>query len=111
LILDKRGEQYGSSDPHNDYLKIALENGLIGLFFYAALLIALVYRLLATYLAGRGSEIEILALMLFGLTISFIIMGFADNILRNTALMWAFWSLAGALFAVSMSTHKTTAVE
>jgi len=111
LILEKRGEAYGSSDPHNDYLKIALENGLIGLFFYAALLIALVYRLLAAYLAGRGSEIKILALILFGLTISFIIMGFADNILRNTALMWAFWSLAGALFAVSMSTHETTAAE
>jgi O-antigen ligase len=98
LILDKRGEQFGSSDPHNDYLKIAIENGLIGLLAYLSLIIGLFIKLIKRYFNTDDKKIKILILSVIGLTIAFYSMSAADNILRNTALMWSFWALIGAIF-------------
>lgn len=100
-ILDKRGAQFGSSDPHNDYLKIALENGALGLLAYLFLIASLLYNLIKTYFSASQLELKIFVLFLFALSITFYIMSFADNILRNTALEWVFWSLIGAGFALT----------
>ncbi|MBI4779627.1 O-antigen ligase family protein [Candidatus Falkowbacteria bacterium] len=102
LILDKRGEQFGSSDPHNDYLKIAIENGLIGLLAYASLIAGLFINLIKKYSTAGQTRFKTLILTTIGLSIAFYIMSAADNILRNTALMWSFWALIGAIMAVKI---------
>jgi O-antigen ligase len=101
LILDKRGEQFGSSDPHNDYLKIAIENGLIGLLVYFSLIIGLFIKLTKKYFLTDQTQLKTLILSAIGLSIAFYAMSAADNILRNTALMWSFWALIGAILAVN----------
>ncbi|MDP3956606.1 MAG: O-antigen ligase family protein, partial [bacterium] len=101
LILDKRGEKFGSSDPHNDYLKIAIENGLAGLLAYVSLIVGLFINLIKKYSVATGrTQIQTLILAGLGLSIAFYVMSAVDNILRNTALMWSFWALIGAIFAV-----------
>ncbi|MDD3036211.1 MAG: O-antigen ligase family protein [Candidatus Saccharimonadaceae bacterium] len=103
LILDKRGEQFGSSDPHNDYLKIASENGLIGLLAYLSLIVSLFINLIKKYSAVGRTQFKTLILLAIGLAISFYVMSAADNIIRNTALQWSFWALMGAIFAIDIS--------
>jgi len=105
LILDKRGEQFGSPDPHNDYLKIAIENGLVGLLVYFSLIIGLFIKLIKKYFSTDQAQLKTLILSAIGLSIAFYSMSAADNILRNTALMWSFWALIGAIFAIK---NKTT---
>ncbi len=100
LILDKRGEKFGSSDPHNDYLKIAIENGLIGLSAYILLIAGLFINLIKKYSASGKTKFQVLILISISLATAFFIMSFADNILRNTALMWSFWALMGAILSV-----------
>ncbi|MFA5359351.1 MAG: O-antigen ligase family protein [Patescibacteria group bacterium] len=100
LIMDKRGEEFGSSDPHNDYLKIAIENGFVGLLAYLALIIGLFIKLIKKYFSANHKQFKILILSVIGLSIAFYSMSVADNIIRNTALMWSFWALIGAVFAI-----------
>jgi len=101
LILEKRGPGWGSSDPHNDYLKIALENGLLGLFAYLSIILSLLFNLMKKYLSTNQPTLKIMALIILGLAVALSVMAFADNILRNTVLEWIFWGLAGALFSIS----------
>lgn len=100
-ILDKRGPQFGSSDPHNDYLKISLENGVLGLILYMLLITTLIYNLIKRYLSASQLNIKVFMLFLIALSISFYIMSFVDNVLRNTAMQWVFWSLVGAGFGLT----------
>lgn len=106
VILEKRGASFGSADPHNDYLKISLENGLLGLGAYLLIITALTYNLFKIYRSAPNQNLKNLALVFLGLTVALYIMSFADNIIRNTALQWTFWSLLGAFFSVNLSLQK-----
>lgn len=111
LILQKRGESFGSSDPHNDYLKIALENGYLGLGAYILIIFFLFSNLLSKYRKAELANFKVLILLTIGLTFSLYTMSFADNILRNTALEWAYWTLIGGLFAIPTAKTKTIQTE
>lgn len=111
LILQKRGESFGSSDPHNDYLKIALENGYLGLGAYLLIILSLFFHLLKKYRATELANFKIMILLTIGLTFSLYTMSFADNILRNTALEWSYWALIGGLFAIPTAKAKTVSAE
>ncbi len=100
VILDKRGEKFGSPDPHNDYLKILLENGILGIMAYLFLIISLFITLIKGYFQSKEFFTKNLFLLFIGISLGLYLMSFADNILRNTALQWSFWILLGALFAI-----------
>lgn len=100
VILENRGERFGSSDPHNDYLKILLENGLLGLFSYLLIIIALLLRLLLSYKNSSDIFIKNFFLLFLGITLALYVISFADNVLRNTALQWIFWITLGGLFSI-----------
>lgn len=99
LILDRRGERFGSPDPHNDYLKILIETGFLGITAYLILIIALLFNLSKRYFNSDSAFAKNLFLLFIGISIGLYIMSFADNILRNTALQWTFWILLGGLFS------------
>ncbi|MEK7202882.1 MAG: O-antigen ligase family protein [Patescibacteria group bacterium] len=98
-ILQKRGYRFGSTAPHNDYLKITLENGLLGLLSYIFLIISLFFKLLKKFQTTKSQNIKLFSLTLLGITVSLYTLSFADNILRNTALEWSYWILIGAFLA------------
>lgn len=99
LILDRRGERFGSPDPHNDYLKILLENGILGVTAYFIIIISLLLNLIYGYIKSTSTFNKNLFLLLFGISIALYFMSFADNVLRNTALQWTFWITLGSLFS------------
>jgi len=111
LILEKRGERMGSSDPHNDYLKITLESGLLGLFSYLILATVTMLHLIKNYFKTKQVKMKTVNLVVFALFSSLIIMSFADNIIRNTALQWSLWSLIGGLMGVTYFKNTENKVE
>lgn len=105
IILSRRGEELGSPDPHNDYLKILIENGTIGIVSYLVVIISLLITLFLKLIKSQSIENKNLYLLFIGITVALYFMSFADNILRNTALQWVFWLLLGALFATYQNTQ------
>lgn len=100
IILEKRGEQFGSPDPHNDYLKILIENGILGVISYLLIISTLLINLIWGYLKSNSTFNKNFFLLMIGVSIALYFMSFADNVLRNTALQWTFWIILGALFSI-----------
>ncbi len=100
-ILEKRGPLFGSTKPHNDFLKIVLENGIVGLFFFLWLLASILLKTLSHYSRARSPHVKTLALFLFSASVGIFVSSFADNMLANTPIQWMYWSMMGAFFAVA----------
>ena len=87
-----RGFNWGSLDAHNDYLKIFVENGILGLMAYFWLIVALLLKLFKIFRKSINQE-KVLGLGILVICLSLFIASFFDNILRTTALQWNFWIL------------------
>ena len=111
VILDNRGPQYGSDFEHNDYIRVALDAGLIGLIAFLVLIINLLLTLFKIYREQKKPRLKILAFVIFILAISFYLISFGDNILTDTALEWSLWALLGGLLATQIKEHRTKSIE
>ena len=89
-----RGFSLGSLEAHNDYLKIFIENGIIGLTAYFWVIIGLLFSLWKIFKKTIKKE-KIIGLGLLVITISLIVAASFDNILRTTALQWNLWIIFG----------------
>jgi len=93
-----RGPYMGSLEPHNDFLKTAIEGGLFLAFGYFFLFANLLIRFWKNFRQKRfSSQVKFINLSFFAITFSLLIASFFDNILSATALQWLFWSLSGAV--------------
>jgi O-antigen ligase len=102
-ILKARGQEAGSPDPHNDYLRIALEAGFFGLAAFLIFIFSVLKNLFALYKKQIAPRLKTLSFVIFLLIGGFYIISFGDNILANTALQWAMWAMLGGLFAIKKS--------
>jgi len=100
IIMKNRGPRAGSPDAHNDYLRIGIEAGVIGLIAYLILVLSLIITLLKAYAKQKRPRLKTLTFIILILVISYSIIGFGDNILANTALQWSLWVLLGGVLAV-----------
>lgn len=94
-ILKK--EQYA----HNDYLRVAIETGIIGLFAYLLLLFNILRNAIITCRKLYDRYIKTLALGLISITIAFIVISLSDNIVDYLAVEQYFW-----LFVASVEAGK-----
>lgn len=99
VILNNRGPQTGSDFEHDDYLRIALDAGIIGLIAFLVLITNLLSTLFKIYRQQNKQRLKVLAFVVFILAISFYLISFGDNILTDTALEWSLWTLFGGLIA------------
>lgn len=103
-----------SAESHNDYLRLGVEVGIIGLTLYCLLLARLVwvsgslvisppssYKLLQTSKTTwlRRLRERDLHLFLFGSIIVFGVVSLSDNMLHHTPVMWMIWSIWGTILA------------
>ena len=95
-----RGFDWGSLEAHNDYLKIFVENGIIGLLSYISIILGLLFYLFRIFKKSVEDN-KTLALSILIISISLFIISFFDNILRTTALQWNFWILLGGWLKIS----------
>ncbi len=105
LIKIRRGSFLGSTAPHNDFLKILLENGIFGIIAFLGIFFVLSKKLFLGFSRNSSSEYSILVLIFFCFTIGLYAASFGDNILEATALQWSFWPLAAG-FLVSCKPSK-----
>jgi len=86
-----------SAESHNDYLRLVVEIGFIGLLVYMLALLGLLYlafRPIHASLVGRDEYIY-----LFAWVATFVVVSLSDNMLHHTPVMWIMWSWWGVLLA------------
>lgn len=103
-----------SAESHNDYLRLSVEVGLVGLALYCLLLVRLAwiagrlvltppssYKLLHTSKTTwlRRLRERDLHLFLFGSIVVFGVVSLSDNMLHHTPVMWMLWSMWGTILA------------
>jgi O-antigen ligase len=97
VIGQYRSYVLGSSEPHNDYIKLLLEVGIFGLVAYVWLAIGLLRRLYQGYRQEKFSRRRLLFLFMLIFSASLFLFSAGDNILKDSSLQWSFWALNGAL--------------
>lgn len=93
IIEQTRGTYRGSVEVHNDYIKIFLEQGIIGLTIYVFLILNILFNLYYRYIKSKNIYILTIAVLM---TIIYIV-SLWDNLLRGTVLMWILFLLLGGV--------------
>lgn len=98
-ILRERQNQYffQGTEAHNDYLRLAVETGFLGVSVYSVLLIATVLSLCIAYRRTTDSAIRPLLLGGIGVSIAIMAMSVFDNLLQATPVMWLYWVSIGMM--------------
>ena len=80
-------------DAHNTYVQIAFDMGFIGVFFFLVLFLFLFRRLyLYSSFDKKGGSI------FMALIISYLLVGYSDNMLFYLSFNWYFWFFFGSIF-------------
>ncbi len=97
-LLKTRGPYMGSLDPHNDFLRTAIEGGLLLTLAFFVLFSTFLINFWKNFQQKNISfNMRFVNLSFFAITLSLFGASFFDNILSATALNWIFWSLTGAV--------------
>lgn len=106
IIGNNRSVVLGSSEPHNDYIKILLETGFIGLSAYLLLIASLLWRLWQGFWGEKMPRRQLLFLFMLIFSASLYLFSAGDNILKDSSLQWSLWSLNGALMYILAFRHN-----
>lgn len=88
-------------NAHNDYLRLAVEMGILGLLSYVFIYILLFKNILHNYLVfPKNSQIKKLSLGALGLLIAFAAISLSDNLLQHTPVVWGLWMFFGAVLGM-----------
>ena len=84
-----------SAEAHNDYLRLFLETGIVGLLLYSFFLSNLLIRSLK-----KNTQVYLNKhIFLTGSIAVFVVISLSDNMLHHTPVMWPLWVLWGAMLA------------
>lgn len=90
-------------DAHNVYVQIAFDMGFLGVISYFSLFVTLLYRASFYYkIDKKGGALVI------GLLISYLVVGYSDNMLFYLSYNWYFWFFIGIFFCCSKLNYNTT---
>jgi len=83
--------------PHNDYLRILVEYGILGLTLYIGLIGVLMIVAFRVWRASKSAAptTQAIALTFLPLTLAFPAMSITDNVFAHTVNQVYFWTLAG----------------
>jgi O-antigen ligase len=102
IIEQTRGTYRGSVEVHNDYIKIFLEQGVIGLTIYIILILNILFNLYYRYIKSKNIYILTIAVLI---TIIYTV-SLWDNLLRGTVLMWILFLLLGGVLHYNQFTNQ-----
>jgi O-antigen ligase len=98
LDYNEEAKTYDSLQAHNDYLRLGIEIGLVGLLFYLLTFLFLFTLLIKLYLKNdKAYKYYILSLLVAWLGALAISSG--DNLLRTMPVQFLLWSYTGAVLA------------
>jgi O-antigen ligase len=85
--------------PHNDYVRILVDTGVVGLFSYLAALYGLARGSLRAYLTQTDELFKLLALVMMAVIATYLLGGLTENLFRAGTTQAYFWTLAGLVAA------------
>ncbi len=91
VVEQVRGVSLGALEAHNDYIKILVEMGILGLIAYIVFIVGIVYSLCIRIQSRKDTLLLIMTFLVLAIYLSSI----WDNLLRQTAVMWIFFGLLG----------------
>ncbi|MDP3837075.1 MAG: O-antigen ligase family protein [bacterium] len=100
IVAANRDFRLGSPDPHNDYLRIALDGGLPLLAAHLLTAFLLIWFAALAFFREHRPKLKNFFLFFAAFSLSVYLAAFGDNIINDTALQWHWWTLAGAALAV-----------
>ncbi|OGL64782.1 hypothetical protein A2753_00040 [Candidatus Uhrbacteria bacterium RIFCSPHIGHO2_01_FULL_47_11] len=87
-------------EAHNDYLRLALEMGFVGLIGYVLFLLSILIRCLRASWSLSDPTVRKACFTTAAVTVAFLVMSISDNILHATAVDWLWWALMGGTCAL-----------
>jgi len=109
VIAANRDWRLGSTEPHNDFLRVGIDLGLVGIGLYCLLILSLLYQLGKNFYQTQAPRLKMINLFILALALALYAASFGDNILNDSALQLAWWGLLGALLVVQAPTLPRTA--
>lgn len=101
----------GITLAHNDYIRILIDHGVVGLLFYVLLAIIMIRLGYQAYRASRDRPTGAIALSFLALAIAYPIMSITSNLVANTVNQLYFWALAGLCVSLRENTQEHAPVE
>lgn len=91
---------------HNDYLRLAIEIGALGLGIYLFLLFSITRSAFSLYKRLCVPLFKAITLGFLSLCVAYIIIGLSDNLVRSTVVQLYFWTFAAVMFNVSQIENR-----
>ncbi len=100
LVHEKeQGFYAGNPYTHNDFLKAAVETGILGALAYTTLIFTAAVLLFKKYLKAKFKFSKNLTLVILALFLAETAFSLTSNIFLGTATQWTLWALIGAALA------------
>jgi len=93
-------------EAHNDYLRLLIETGVLGVLTYFAIQLRLAIFFLKNYFKKKDKYLKSTNLIVFLLIGVFLVMAFGDNVIRGTATQWTLFTLIGATASLNLGFKK-----
>ncbi len=88
-----RGLGLGALEVHNDYIKFFVEMGFIGFFLFIFMIAAKLFTLISL----TRNRKDLLGIAMIFIVLVVYLSSIWDNLMRQTAVMWIFFALLGAV--------------
>ncbi len=86
--------------PHNDYLRLLLEIGIIGFSLYIISFVFLLFDFFKYFLDSRKFEYKCYYAATIAVIICFLIIMFADNIILSNTFLWYLFSIVAVTYNI-----------
>lgn len=96
------GPNAGNQYTHNDFLRVSLETGIVGLFSYSLLVFTTLFKLISLYGKEKNPWIRDFGLFVLALFVAILTFSLTNNTLRETVTQWTLWGLV----AISLSLYS-----
>ncbi len=93
--------------PHNLYLLLLSEMGILGLLVFIALMIVVLKKLFVTANKSKDKTISVFSSALFSALVGFLVQGIFDNVWYNYRVFLFFFIIIGLSGAVCLISKKT----
>lgn len=94
-LMESLGRE--ARQPHNDYLRIFFELGLVGLALYYGLILFEMKEILKKIKIKKENEVLIFGSIAIS---SVFVLGLTENIYRDTTFQWCFWICFGMILKI-----------
>lgn len=87
--------------PHNDYMRVMVDMGIIGLICYLAIWLNLARGAIRAYRMIDEKYIKVLALVLLAVVVNYLVSSATENLFRQAIMQTYLWTLAGIVAAAA----------